>query len=328
MKRNAITRIIIWSVVIVVLLAAMCAIMFDVSRSRHHMYTDFASVTSPIEAVEVVPDETSVYVPVSNERSTFSASEVREIEIEWVAGDILIQPHDTDTITVRQDGTTDSSYAMVYSCKDGKLKIQFCEDSVMNKLNIGFNTTVSKDLTIYVPRDWECKSLEIDAASANVEVNDMVIREVEIDTASGTCAFENCTVGEIDIDSASGDVRFIGSLDILECDAASANVYAVLSNVPSRLDMDSMSGDLDITLPTDAGFTLRMDAMKSDFSSDFETALKNGSYVCGDGACRINVDAMSGNVIIRMDTASIAPTVTETPEEPETPEASEETTTP
>ena len=135
----------------------------------------------------------------------------------------------------------------------------------------------------------------------------MTIREVDFDGASGTCEFENCTVDEMDIDTASGDIRFIGALDILDCDAASASVYAVLSNTPSRLDMDSMSGDLDITLPGDAGFTVTLDGMTSDFSSDFETTVKNGNQVCGDGRCRINIDAMSGDVTIRKGESSTAP---------------------
>ena len=62
--------------------------------------------------------------------------------------------------------------------------------------------------------------------------------------------------------------------------------------------MDSMSGDLTLTLPEDAGFTVSLDAMSSDFSSDFPTVKKNKSYVCGDGHCKIEVSAMSGDVAI------------------------------
>ena len=39
--------------------------------------------------------------------------------------------------------------------------------------------------------------------------------------------------------------------------------------------------------------------MSSDFSSDFATTIQNGRHVCGDGSCQIQMDAMSGNVIIR-----------------------------
>ena len=248
----------------------------------------------------VIPDRIDI---AHAEKETFSPSEVQELEIEWVAGDILIQPTDTDQITVKEDGVSDPKYTMVLRQSGNTLKIQFCEDTAFG-FGIHFNTPdITKDLTILVPKDWQLDSLEIDCASATVEVNDMTIREVDFDGASGTCEFENCTVEEMDIDTASGDVKFVGSLGMLDCDAASASVYAVLSNTPRRLDMDSMSGDLEIVLPENAGFTLALTAMSSDFTSDFETSMKNGNYVCGDGSCRINVDALSGDVIIRKSEA-------------------------
>ena len=54
---------------------------------------------------------------------------------------------------------------------------------------------------IYVPRDWMCDSLEIDAASATVEINDLTIRELDFDGASGTCNLENCIITDLDIDA-------------------------------------------------------------------------------------------------------------------------------
>lgn len=297
MKTNAIARIIIWSLVIVLLLGIMGSVMFGTGRSYSRIYNHVPAQTEiPVLLETTFPaEEVSGY----DGKDTFSASEVREIEIEWVAGDILIQPHDTDTIEVREDGLSDERYAMLLHCRDGELKIQFCDEDISLRFGVGMGTEITKDLTIYVPRDWVCESLELDVASASVEVNDMTIREVDFDGASGTCEFENCSVNEFDIDTASGDIRFIGSLDMLDCDAASASVYAVLSNTPSRMDMDTMSGDLDITLPENAGFAVSMNAMSSNFSSDFETTMKNGNHVCGDGRCRINVDALSGDVILR-----------------------------
>lgn len=368
MRSNAIMRIVIWSIVILILVGVMCSVMLGFNRvdvtedvlpvteqgesvlysgtvteelnvrsSPSPMASAIASlhpgtvvqiirreaewgfITSPeqgwihMEYVKLNPASETVVaaaIPEPGEKDTFAADEIQEIEIEWVAGDILIQPHDTDTITIREDGSFDSKYAMVWKCRNGTLEIQFCEEGVANYFGVNTRSDLSKDLTIYVPRDWECESLEIDTASSKVEVNDMIIRSVEFDGASGTCEFENCTVDELDIDTASGDVRFIGNLDILDCDAASASIFAVLTNTPSRLDMDTMSGDLDITLPADAGFTISLDGMNPDFTSDFETTVKNGNHVCGDGRCRINIDAMSGDVIIRKDESMIIPAET------------------
>lgn len=302
MKRNAIIRIILWSLTIVILTTILAGGISGWSLGRfRRSETIEATMVPALLDTNRTEDvwETQVALNEPGEKDTFPANQIRELEIEWIAGDILIQPGNTDQISIREDGVTDPKYAMILRQKGDSLKITFCEELIGNSLGINIGKNISKDLTILVPPDWVCESLDIECASAAVEVNDLTIREVDFDGASGACEFENCTVSEMDIDTASGDIRFIGSLTMLECDAASANVYAVLNNVPSRLDMDSMSGDLDITLPQNAGFTLDLDGISMDFESDFETTVKNGNYVCGDGSCRINVSAMSGDVFIR-----------------------------
>ena len=298
MKRNAIIRIILWSLVIVVLSTVLASVLFGWTlRDRRLFDLSEAPLETLAADIDVVYDGKSI----------FSPTDIREIEIEWVAGDILIQSADTEEITVKEDGYSNPEDAMILRHHEDTLKIQFCEDAI-DGMGIGFNNSdITKDLTILVPRDWELGSLEIDCASATVEVNHMIIREVDFDGASGTCEFEECTVEEMDIDTASGDIRFIGNLGMLDCDAASASVYAVLTNTPSRLDMDSMSGDLEIVLPSDAGFTLSMSTMSGSFETEFETTQKHGNHICGDGRCRINLDALSGDVIIRKDDSMITP---------------------
>jgi len=227
------------------------------------------------------------------------AASIREIEIEWAAGSIRIQPKDITEIRIAEKGVNQSEKPMVWKVRDGKLAIQFAENMKIS-LGMGLNWgDFSKELIIEVPADWQCNSLEVTAAVASLEVSNLTIREMEFDGASGTCVFDNCNVEKLDLDTASGDVRFTGSLQQLDCDAASADIVLELTNVPRSLDMDTASGDLDVTLPADAGFTVSMDTMSGDFDSDFETTSRNGSHVAGNGRCRIDVDGMSGNVNIR-----------------------------
>lgn len=223
------------------------------------------------------------------------AENVRELDIEWFSGEIKIYPGNTDRITVEEDGDISDKYAMVTRLDGDSLEIRFFQEE---RNVIGLHSIPDKDLTITVPVDWYCESLEIETASASVEVCDLEIGEVEFSGASGSCEFDNCNVDVLDIGTASGDVRFTGSLNILDCDAASANLFAVLSNVPSRMDLDTMSGDLEVTLPKDAGFTLSMDALSENFNTDFEITHKDGKLVSGDGSCRIRISALSGDVTI------------------------------
>lgn len=230
---------------------------------------------------------------------------IREIKIEWISGSVTVEPGDVQEITFLESGNGTDKYEMVWKQSGDELVIQYSKGSSTAGFGLHFGDG-SKDLTVTVPRGWVCDSLELDTASTDLTVRDMIIREMEIDSASGTAKFENCTVSSLDVDTASGDVTFTGSLSELDFEAASASFTGVLENVPDKVKMDSMSGGLTLTLPEDAGFTVSLDAMSSDFSSDFPTVKKNKSYICGDGHCKIDVDAMSGDVSILKQSADAA----------------------
>lgn len=372
MKSNAIVRIVIWSVVILVLLAVLIAglgnnlfTMFHGSTDTVYHSTDVAASESPsgqsdtpiAERSVSVVSQTSVYTMPNTQSASVGAlnvgdnvvidrseevggdswihitspvdgwvnaeclklngvnqtgsvgsaapAAIREIKIEWISGSVTVEPGDVQEITFLESGNGTDKYEMVWKQSGDELVIQYSKDSSIAGFGLHFGDG-SKDLTVTVPRGWVCDSLELDTASTDLTVRDMIIREMEIDSASGTAKFENCTVSSLDVDTASGDVTFSGSLNELDFEAASASFTGVLENIPDKVKMDSMSGGLTLTLPEDASFTVSLDAMSSDFSSDFPTVKKNKSYVCGDGHCKIDVDAMSGDVSILKQSADAA----------------------
>ncbi len=297
MKANAIVRIVIWAIVILVLSGILVAGLglgtlfsnFTIAESGR-----FDTIQSQEEMNQVRTDNSAAPTPYAS----LPADQVHSIAINWAAGNIVMEPGDVEEIQFWEEGSN-SKYPLTWSHRNGKLELHFSEENAGHWLGIHIGSELIKNLFIRFPKDWVCSELELDAASATLEVRELTIREVEIDTASGTCDFINCEVNTMDIDTASGDVEFSGKLNSLECDAASASFRGELTNVPSRIDMDSMSGDLKVTLPEDAGFTVKLDAMSSDFSSDFETVSRDGQFVHGDGYCRIDMNAMSGDIYIR-----------------------------
>lgn len=341
MKSNAIVRIVIWSVVILVLLAVLIAglgsnlfTLFHGNTDTVYHSTDVAASESPsgqsdtpiAERSVSVVSQTSVYTMPNTQSASVGAlnvgdnvvvdrseevgggswihitspvdgwvnaeclklngvnqtgsvgsadpAAIREIKIEWISGSVTVEPGDVQEITFLESGNGTDKYEMVWKQSGDELVIQYSKDSSIAGFGLHFGDG-SKDLTVTVPRGWVCDSLELDTASTDLTVRDMIIREMEIDSASGTAKFENCTVSSLDVDTASGDVTFSGSLNELDFEAASASFTGVLENVPDKVKMDSMSGGLTLTLPEDAGFTVSLDAMSSDFSSDFPIVKKN-----------------------------------------------------
>lgn len=280
MKSNAIIRIILFSLAIFVLLGILLgSLVFDTYRFSATQRSGQIETLEQIDVHNISPH-------------------IRNIEIDWVAGSITFQKdsHASD-ISIQEFSSVESKYKMVLKQAGQTLKVQYCADDSL-KLQFGMNVDIQKDLVITVPMDWECTSLEIDSAAAEVTLNDMVIQEFDFDGASGACRMNNCKIGELDMDTASGDVHFFGTLESLDCDAASADCDIEVFNVPRSIKMDGMSGDLTLVLPPDAGFICNMDTMSGSFDSDFTFKAHDGTYVCGDGECKINVNGMSGAVSI------------------------------
>ena len=285
MQANAIVRIVIFSIIIVVLVSLLAAgISFDLFSYRR----------SPGSMGPVAMDDSGTHGVVGTDS-------IRQLEIEWLSGSITILPgSQTDEIRFWDDYSGDEDFLLSYIVSDGKLKIQYCnEDLEAFSFGVHFSGPRQKNLTVSIPENWLCENLEIEAASAKLEVHKLHFGNVEIDTASGAIGFENCSVDSLDVDTASGDVIYTGTLNQLDCDSASAAIVMNLNNVPRKLDLKTASGNLDIVLPENAGFTAKMNSLSGKFRSEFEYHVTNGSYVSGDGACLIQVSAMSGNVNIR-----------------------------
>ena len=248
------------------------------------------------DVLVTIPPETEI----TGYGVSLDASNIYDMQIEWAAGTISIQPMDIHEIRIQEYGPHQDKKPMVWNVRNDKLYIQYSEKMGHSfGMGLTFGKEEYKDLMIQVPLDWQCDSMEIDAAAASLEISGLTIREMEFNGASGTCVFDQCIVEKLDLDTASGDVRFSGSLQQLDCDAASANIVLELTNVPGSIDLDTASGDLDVTLPGYAGFQVTLESLSGRFESDFDAVRRNGTYIWGDGKCRIDVAAMSGDVIVR-----------------------------
>lgn len=273
MKRSAIIRIILFSLIALVLL---CVLLDGLGLS---------SFAKPVSS-------RTVSVQSTGEEHEFAPGEVSEIFISWASGDIDIQPADQDTVTVSEERSGGSS--MVVRHRGSTLEIEAGE----SKWGIGFGKSTQKDLTVRVPRDWLCQSLEIGGAAADIRVDGLPITNVVLNTASGDCAFTDCAVEKMQMNTASSDLDYSGMLKRLELKGASADCNLRLSDAPAAIEMNTASGELNLFLPDNCGFTLDRSSLSGSFQSDFATTTENDKIVCGDGACQITFSSLSGNINI------------------------------
>ncbi len=281
MKSNAVTRIILFSLVILVLGGVLIGTIFS----------------DQFEKTDIFRNNGFTEISGGNVSSsgTIPAAQVTKLKIQWVAGSITIQPGDTDEITFSE--TANGEKPMVWKCDADELVIQFSENQWKLFGGIGRNRG-RKDLVVTVPRQWVANEVKIEAVSADVKIADLSIGELNLDTVSGTTDVRGCTIDDVSLESVSGNIQYAGSLNRLEVDAVSANCAVSLSNLPQEISMEGVSGNMELTLPESCGFTLNMDKIKSNLTTDF-AVIKNGkNYTFGDGSCKIEVNGVSGEVAI------------------------------
>lgn len=255
MKTNAIVRIVIYSIVLLLLVALLLAglgigtFMFQYNGGSSNYITGEGTVV---------------------------AEQIEKLQIDWAAGSINIVTADTDVITFTENGYGGENDRMAYTQNGSTLKISYSKPAIQ----IGFVSLPSKDLTITVPKDWECKELELDGASLDIRIDGLNVKEFDIDGASNT-------------------VSFTGSFHSLSCDGASCEMNMVCLSKPSKIDMDGAACSLTLTLPQDCGFLVEIDGLSCDFDSDFAYTSGNGSYSSGDGYCKIDADGISCEIDIR-----------------------------
>lgn len=288
MKGSAVTRIVLFSIAILLLISLLLAGLFAGKFPSSSFWSGIFGKDT-LDHSGTVASSGSV-----------SADTVRNLQIDWVSGSITIQPGDTDTITFSEPGDIPEDRKMVWKQSGDTLRIQFCRSTKDWSFGFSFGSDfiAHKDLLITVPADWFCGKLKIDSVSANLDVSGITAQKLSLDNVSGECEFRDCSVQEVDLGTVSGSLSFEGSLQELDFDTVSANCTAVLSNVPREIDLDSVSGDLRLTLPESAGFTARLDSASGNISTDFPTTVSRGAHICGDGNCEIDADTVSGDVFI------------------------------
>lgn len=312
MKTSAITRIIIWSVVALLLLGVLLyagsgnwfsfpGISFTGNRSNGYNLYSYM--------------DDGWYV--SGNGSTAAAG-IRNINVEWVDGRVNIVPSDTDTITFSESyaGALEEQYQMHYYISGDTVYIQFCRSGV--NLNL-LRVPTGKELTVTVPRDHELLSLDIETVSGGISLTAVQAQSVDFEVVSGWIDIDTLTADAVDLETVSGGIKarnitadsvyisaVSGSLDILESDIRRIEHESVSGSVRfepganvQSVYSSTVSGSVRLTLPENNGFTARISEGSGSFNTDFPVTMQNKrTAVYKDGGATFEFDRLSGSITI------------------------------
>ena len=224
---------------------------------------------------------------------SFHASEVQSLDIDWVDGSVSIRQDTGDTLRYTVTGA--DADRTVYSLKDGRLSISATESSILN-----FGGHRGAELTVLVPDGWMPRELSVESISAPIRIENLNGTELDVDTVSGVMELTDIRADELSLSTISAKITCSGAARDVSLETTSGNCALELTERPEKIDLESVSGDLELFLPKKAGFALRLDTVSGKFRSDFDYSTPQGdTYLSGDGSCAIRAETVSGNVDIR-----------------------------
>lgn len=226
------------------------------------------------------------------------AEDITALSIDWVAGDVKIMVTDGEEIVVTEhaDRGIPAEYALLLEA-DNTLRIRYSND-------VWGIDIPEKDLTVLLPRTVaeNLTAVDLSGVSADFAVDKLTVREsFSFDTTSGKLKTEvlTATGAKADVNSVSGDIELDGSFREVKAGSTSGEIDLMLRNAPAAVEVSTVSGEVDVELPAGTGFTLDYSTVSGELEYDFPlTKSKDGKFVCGDGACRIEVGATSGSLSV------------------------------
>ena len=226
------------------------------------------------------------------------AEDITALSIDWVAGDVKIMVTDGEEIVVTEhvDRGIPEEYALCLET-DNTLRIRYSND-------VWGIDMPEKDLTVLLPRTVaeNLTAVDLSGVSANFAVGKLTVRDAfSFDTTSGKLEMQsmNAPQAKADVSSVSGKVELDGSFREVKAGSTSGEIDLMLRNAPAAVEVSTVSGEVDAELPAGTGFTLDYSTVSGELECDFPlTKSVDGKFVCGDGACRIEVGTTSGSLSV------------------------------
>lgn len=270
------------------------------------------------------------------------SQDIRKIDISWRSGGVNIYAAEQSAqISVKEESTAPlaESEKMVCAIDGDTLRIRFLGDAYRGSydgekyLDVGLPAELvnaghfekieveTTDAYAYVSADAQkidlstvggdarvmcasCPAVEIETVSGSVGVVDGTWARVDISTLSG--AIELAGEAEnAEIETASGKVDIAGALDF---ESVSGNLILATERA-LRLDAETESGSIYLTLPAQDGFTLDYETKSGAFRSAL-TEREGALIACGDRETHYTVPALEGGEMSELTIETMSGTLT------------------
>lgn len=233
---------------------------------------------------------------------------MEEVEVDLIAGSLDITYHDKETIIIEYQ-KPENGDDMLYVVDGDTLKIA----ADRNQMWFGFGNQKDGEVSIKIPENLKLDynldlvsglaDVSVDAVEIKIEaVNGNVIfrgsaKELRVETVNGNADLSG-DIDEINADTVSGNIKLTGEIKELDLDSVSGDVSFKVTNVTNEVDVDTISGDIYMNDVSD-GIVIKFDSVSGDIEDKVnDKSFKSEYYEIGTGQREINIDTVSGDLVI------------------------------
>lgn len=176
-------------------------------------------------------------------RYRVDSSEIKNLQVSWTAGGIIITPYEENEITIIEYAQRElkEEENLKMNTNSNTLKIDYCKAS-------GYMQMPPKKLEVFIPADL-AKSLEkvmVAKTSATLEMQDIEANECEILSSSGDSSLINLRFDKLDVDVSSG-YTYLDESVVKKLSISSSSGDVNISDLEgSNLTIESTSGEVNI----------------------------------------------------------------------------------
>ena len=224
---------------------------------------------------------------------TFSVepARVREIEVDWLGGSVMVVLTDDDSLSFAEMAYQDmpEEQRLSYALDGDTLKIDFCRSGHL------LSSSPEKQLVLSIPRGLTLEKFEADTTAAAVNVTGLHTQTVDISTVSGGVDLA-AEAYEIDISTTGGCAAVDADFYQLDFSAVSGSLTLTMQRA-AEVDAETVSGGVAIHLPPSSyGFALDFETVSGTPEIAFDANGGDGHWTYGDKASTLTVDTASGNL--------------------------------
>lgn len=224
---------------------------------------------------------------------TFSVepARVREIEVDWLGGSVIVVLTDDDSLSFAEMAYQDvpEEQRLSYALDGDTLKIDFCRSGHL------LSSSPEKQLVLSIPRSLTLEKFEADTTAAAVNVTGLHTQTVDISTVSGGVDLA-AEAYEIDISTTGGCAAVDADFYQLDFSAVSGSLTLTMQRA-AEVDAETVSGGVTIHLPPSSyGFALDFETVSGTPEIAFDANGGDGHWTYGDKASTLNIDTASGNL--------------------------------